>query len=376
MAINMKKMERLYIHVPFCSRKCDYCAFYSVPAPSQDSIQAYLNRLESEFMGKHDLCSELKSIFIGGGTPSLLNPTQLSKLFEGILANFAISDHAEISIECNPESLDSEKAQIIANFANRVSVGVQSFNNDFRKTIGRYVKQSAIYRAFELLTSHGLKNIGCDLIYAIPGETLSDWEKELKEVVSLPVSHVSAYSLTYEEGTRLNQQNSDLKAESSEPLHLENETSMWEMAGDYLMDKNFLRYEISNYSKPGYKCQHNDGIWHGETYLGCGPAATSFDGYDRWTNAASLEKWLSGEKPEIDQIPEENRAREIFIMGLRTVDGWNKKVFYDCTGIDWQDWNNELRKPIDAKLIINTSESIRCTDQGLLLWNEIAECLI
>ena len=370
------KMHRLYIHVPFCSRKCDYCAFYSEPSPSADLIQSYLNRIEQEFAANAGLCSELDSIYIGGGTPSLLNGRQLGKLIEGIVANFAISKDAEISIECNPESLNPENVSIIANFANRISLGVQSFNCEFRKTIGRRGEIGETIQAIDLLTSHGLDNIGCDLIYAIPGETMSDWENELKQAISLPIKHISAYSLTFEEGTQLSQKNLVGPKDFTSAIHLENEAGMWELAGEFLNANGFPRYEISNYSQPAYECQHNDKIWFGDTFLGCGPAAASFDGNDRWTNPNSIQSWLEGEKAEIDKITPEKRAREIFVMGLRTVKGWNRQDFTTVSGFDWGQWTDDLQILTKNDLLKISPENIKCSDKGLLLWNEIAERLI
>lgn len=373
--MNKRKMQRLYVHVPFCARKCDYCAFYSEPAPDEAHINAYLNRLEEEFKSNSVLCTDLKSIYIGGGTPSLLNTAQLSRLFAVIRENFSIAEKAEISIECNPESLSAENVPVIANFANRISVGVQSFNCEFRKTIGRAGKTEAIAKAFDLLNSHGMDNIGCDLIYAIPGETLADWAAELKQAVCLPVKHISAYSLTFEEGTKLCKTQNPGKEFNCDD-YMETEAVMWEFTDDFLDNHNFSRYEVSNYSQPGYTCQHNEGIWFGEPYLGCGPSASSFDGKLRWTNRASIKKWLAKEKPEYDSIPEESRAREIFVMGLRTVQGWDVQVFYECTGYNLSQWSQELKTLVGAGLISWSPQKIKCTAKGLLLWNEIAETLI
>ena len=372
----MKKMCRLYIHVPFCSRKCDYCAFYSESSPAKELIESYLRRVEEEFISGSESCYELESIYIGGGTPSLLNAEQLTALFEGITANFAIHKHAEISIECNPESINAENASVIADFANRVSLGVQSFNCEFRRIIGRRGDPETIGTAFELLNSNGIENIGCDLIYAIPGEKLSDWKLELKKAISLPVKHISAYSLTFEEGTELSTRNCIGDTNCNSEIHLENDAAMWEYAGDFLQRSGFPRYEISNYSQPGYSCRHNEGVWFGDTYLGCGPAAASFDGKKRWTNPCSISRWLAGENAEIDAISPEKRAKEIFIMGLRTTQGWQSDIFLERTGFQFEDWEDDLFEVIKSGLLTITDRKIACTSQGFLLWNEIAERMI
>ncbi|MCX6984452.1 MAG: radical SAM family heme chaperone HemW [Lentisphaerae bacterium] len=387
-------IKRLYIHVPFCASKCGYCAFYSLPLPEPDDIDSYLGKLEQDFISSSHLCGKLESVFIGGGTPTFLSAQNLKKLFSLIRSHFNISASAEISIECNPETLTSEKARIIADFANRVSLGIQSFNPGFRRILGRQGSVSTIEKAVTILTKNGVGNIGCDLIYAIPGQTPEDWQDDLEKAVALPLKHISAYSLTVEEGTRLAEENSkfeiqNLKFENknnSNCKHLETNDrrpsasdcslKMWNLAGTVLKKHGFHRYEISNYAKRGSECRHNLEIWYGGKYLGFGPAAASFDGKKRWTNVSDLQKWLGGTGPEIDLIPSEKRAREIFVMGLRTSQGWNKKYFLRRTGFDLNLWNADLAPLLDTRLLIETAENIKCTKKGLLLWNEVAESLI
>jgi oxygen-independent coproporphyrinogen-3 oxidase len=426
-------INRLYIHVPFCASKCGYCAFYSLPSPKADTVDLYLQKLAHDFKTSSHLCGKLDSVFIGGGTPTFLSAQNLRILFSLIQSHFDISASAEISIECNPETLTSEKARIIANFANRVSLGVQSFNPRFRRILGRQGAVSTIEKAISLLMKNGVSNIGCDLIYAIPGQTPEDWQRDLEKAVSFPLKHISAYSLTLEEGTVLAErmtnnecrttnnevqniidtrllapdtryQMSDGRRQTAEDRQLtandrrpttdDCSIKMWNLAGTVLKKQGFHRYEISNYAKRGFECRHNVEIWYGDKYLGFGPAAASFDGKKRWTNVSDLPKWLSGSAPEIDSIPPEKRAREIFVMGLRTSQGWNKKHFQEASGFKAETFNSELDKcntgilPADSKskflfdelkaqkLIRETADRIYCTRKGLLLWNEVAEILI
>ncbi len=427
-------INRLYIHVPFCASKCGYCAFYSLPCPKPAAIDSYLGKLEQDFKSSSHLCGKLDSVFIGGGTPTFLSAQNLKKLFSLINSFFDISASAEISIECNPETLTSEKARIIAKFANRVSLGIQSFNPKFRKTLGRQGSVSTIRKAISLLTINGVANIGCDLIYAIPGQTPEDWQDDLEKAASLPLKHISAYSLTLEEGTLLaerisniecrisnnevknntrhqtpdtshlisderRQTTEDRQLTANDPASLRNyavagrrlttrlrrETTpwqadfsikMWNLAEHFLKQHGFRRYEISNYSKRGFECRHNLEIWYGDKYLGFGPAASSFDGDKRWTNVSDLKKWLAGAEPEIDLIPHEKRAREIFVMGLRTSQGWNKKYFHEASGFKVETFESELAELKAGKLVKETSDRISCTRKGLLLWNEVAEILI
>jgi oxygen-independent coproporphyrinogen-3 oxidase len=410
-------IRRLYIHVPFCASKCGYCAFYSLPSPKPDAIDSYLEKLTLDFKNSSHLCGKLDSVFIGGGTPTYLSAENLKKLFSLMHSHFDISASAEISIECNPETLTAEKAKIIANFANRVSLGIQSFNPKFRNILGRQGSVSTIEKAITLLTKNGINNIGCDLIYAIPGQSPEDWQSDLEKAVLLPLKHISAYSLTVEEGTLLAKSFQNLttndqrlstidqrpatsdqqpatndqrpyyaKATKGRPTNLPRQgyegqaddysIEMWNLAESFLKKHGFRRYEISNYAKRGFECRHNLEIWYGDKYLGFGPAASSFDGDKRWTNVGDLQGWLSGTGPEIDLIPSEKRAREIFVMGLRTSQGWNKKQFHLKTGFDSKAFDSELTGLKAQKLIRETDEKIYCTRKGLLLWNEVAESLI
>ncbi|MFZ2657571.1 MAG: radical SAM family heme chaperone HemW, partial [Victivallales bacterium] len=369
-------INRLYIHVPFCASKCGYCAFYSIPCPESEIICAYLNKLENDLKKVSRSCGKIDSIFIGGGTPTYLSASNLKRLFSSVSSHFEISADAEISIECNPETLTAEKAESIADFANRVSLGIQSFNPKFRKILGRQGSTSSIGKAIKFLSDTGIRNIGCDLIYAIPGQSLDDWTSDLEKAASFPIKHISAYSLTVEEGSLLSEKFPIPATDDQRPTTDDSPIKMWNLAATVLKKHGFSRYEISNYSKRGFECRHNLEIWYGDKYLGFGPAASSFDGINRWTNVSDLKKWLSGTKPEIDSIPAERRAREIFVMGLRTSQGWDKIFFHRKTGFKVDIFSPALIELKQHKLIAETDGKIFCTKKGLLLWNEVAERLI
>ncbi|MBP5181833.1 MAG: radical SAM protein, partial [Lentisphaeria bacterium] len=191
-----------YIHVPFCRGKCDYCAFYSEGKMTEKDLSLYLEKLFSQMEEFAFLCGKLRTVYLGGGTPTLLPPEKMELLFRKIRENFLLEEDAEISMECNPETLTEEKCSVMKTFVNRVSMGVQSFSPLFRERIGRRTHGNETNRSFEetlseavlLLKKHGIKNIGFDLIYLLPGETLSDWEKELKKALSFGITHLSCYS--------------------------------------------------------------------------------------------------------------------------------------------------------------------------------------
>lgn len=363
--------SRIYIHVPFCTSKCDYCAFYSLPSPPQELINKYLEKLNLDFEKYAPFCPAPQSIFIGGGTPNSLNIKSLEKLLSSLDEYFDLKKVKEFSIECNPESLDAEKSSIIAAYANRVSMGVQSFSPQLRKTIGRAADPKSFYSALERLRNAGIKNIGTDLIYAIPGQTLEHWKNELSQAADSGVKHISAYALTLEEGSRL------AAKRNLEIPDDELSATMWEAAEKKLQSKGFRRYEISNYAMPGFECSHNTQIWFGDTYIGFGPAAASFDGSDRWTNPADIDKWLSDAAPDMDVIPREKRLREIFVMGLRLVNGWDIGKFRRLAGDELTEKIILECKDFSSEGLLEISEeNLRLSSRGLLLWNAIGSELL
>ena len=384
----MKKINHLYVHVPFCKNKCDYCAFYSHPSPNLDLIEKYIEKLKDDVTKSVNDIGELNSIFIGGGTPSYLSSNQLKRIFELLLNKFTITRSAEITIECNPESLSTDKISIISDYANRVSLGIQSFSEKKRKILGRQGSLKNIDKIISTFTKKGIKNLSADLIYGIPGQTLKDWEEELNQALLFPFKHLSAYSLTYEEGTKLSEKHRTVNSE--EDLSSE----MWKQTKNIIKSKNFHRYEVSNYAIPGYECRHNLNTWFGGSYIGLGPVASSFNKTQRWTNP-HIDEWLNNLLPEIDKISNYERIVEVFIMGLRTSVGWQvsilengratlKSQFGQSFTMDKNQWNLVYKKiqqlKIEGLLFIENSENnsfiVKPTEKGMLFWNEIGLALI
>lgn len=363
-----KPYEHLYIHVPFCATKCAYCAFYSA-IDEEALIPEFLNKMDEEFKKYGPSCLPLKSVFFGGGTPTLLDAPDLERLLLSVKSNFTIGPDTEITLECNPETMNDDKAQVIAKHATRISMGLQSFSQQNRKTIGRKGDCNDVFKAVDLLRKHNFTNIGLDLIYAIPGQSLEDWEIDLRAAVDIGTPHISAYSLSIDEGAALARGKT---REAKDDISCD----MWELAEKVLNEYGLERYEISNYAKPGHECIHNSGIWAGDAYIGCGPSAASFDGLDRWQQPSNLEKWLAEEKPTVDEIPPESRAREIFIMGLRTNKGWGKEEFSNQTGYDYTPWLAEIDQFLQYNFITLTDHSISLTTEGLAFWNTICEELV
>ena len=366
------KFKDIYIHVPFCNGKCSYCAFYSEPEVDSLKVSLWLDRIRRDLESSEFRIEDIRSLYIGGGTPTALSHQDLALLLEILRSRLNFESDAEISIECNPGSLDRAKAQLLASFVNRVSVGVQSFDEEFLSTIGRRGTNSYsnVERTFEELRSAGIRNIGMDLIYAIPGQNVDAWRRELEKALSLRPDHVSAYALTIEEGTRLAHGRSVL------PPDDDIAAEMWEIAGERLGDAGLPRYEVSNYAAEEFECRHNQGVWHGRHYLGVGPSASSFDGTRRWTEQSSLDRWLAGADPDFDDLPPLPRAREIFAMGLRSVRGWDAEEFKKASGLCWTPMEAKLKEMSEEGLLLLEESSVKPTTKGLAFWNSMAEELI
>ncbi|MDX9979225.1 MAG: radical SAM family heme chaperone HemW [Lentisphaeria bacterium] len=352
--------ESLYLHVPFCAAKCDYCAFYSEAGAAPARRRRYLDRLRAELAAASQP-EPLASVFIGGGTPSLLEPAELDELLRLVTTHFQLAPAVEWTVECNPDSLDGAKIDRLARHGvNRVSLGVQSFRPELRAILGRRGSLGDLAATLARLRTAGIVRQNLDLIYAIPGQSLAVWREDLARVADLGVGHVSAYALTIEEGTRL-------AARLGAPDDASFE-AMWDLADEVLGGAGIRRYEISNFARPGEECRHNLAIWHGGTYLGCGPAATSFDGRDRWTQPPALDDWLAGLPPERDELPPRDRACEILAFGFRTLVGWQWPAFRARTGYDAQALRGpELAELVRHGLLAPRGDGLAPTRAGLLL---------
>ncbi len=356
----VRPWQNLYIHVPFCLRKCDYCAFCS-EADASRLMRPWLDKIGE---GLKPLSGQpLHTVYLGGGTPTVLEP----ELLEELLAMIKKLDSgaSEISTECNPESLTPAKAAILGTYVTRVSLGVQSFDPVLRRAIGRCGDPEKIVPAFDMLMKNGLTNLSCDLIYGLPGQSLEDWQRDLTLALRLPVRHLSAYALTVEEGTPLS------KRYRNDPACDIRTADMEKLTRTILKKAGMRQYEISNYARPGYECAHNQNIWHGETYLGLGPAACSFNGRDRYTQVSSIRDWLDGAEPETDRIPDDARRAEMLMMGLRTVRGWAAGEFERAAGIAPEMLRPAQIASLRRKKMMKLG-SMALTRHGLDFWNDAA----
>ena len=358
-----------YFHIPFCRSKCGYCAFYSEPAPAPGLIDRYLDHLERQ-LAEHPL-PPAETVYFGGGTPTLLDVPQLKRLFGMTERHLAPDAECEISIEANPETLDGEKVAVLREHTTRISLGVQSFSAARRDILGRRCGDGALNKAVELIRRAAFPHWNIDLIYAIPGESADEWRDDLRRAADTGIDHLSCYSLTPEENSRLG---------ASFAVDDDLSEVFFEMIPDVLAPCGISRYEISNYAAPEAKCRHNVNVWRGGLLRGFGPAAAGFDGRDRTTETESLSRWLAGAPPTVDRIPLPARLGEIFAVNLRTVDGWTPELWALVPGAD--PWSERLA--IVEKLRHNMPGSwwkispgrIKLSTEGLSFWNSAAEAIL
>lgn len=327
----MKKS--LYIHIPFCRKKCPYCDFYS------RSFDLTLAKTYIEVLCKQikALDGDFSTLYIGGGTPSVLG-LSLSKKLLGALSKISTKVE-EFTIEVNPESLNKRKLELFRdNGANRLSIGLQSFSDKKLKRLGRVHNAKKAIEAIQLAKSAGFKDIGIDLIFGLSEETLPEWMFELKQAASLGLKHISTYCLTYEVNTPLFLQ---VKKKFIIPLGDEVLAKMYMETINYLTKKGFKHYEISNFAKPGFESKHNRNYWQGNSYLGLGPSAVSFINSKREKNVSSVVKYIDklkkGESPVSfsETLSKKKQAQELAAIKIRTKEGIDFKWFRARTGYDF-----------------------------------------
>jgi oxygen-independent coproporphyrinogen-3 oxidase len=305
----------LYVHVPFCVRKCAYCDFYSVPVKN-GIIEAYIDALFAECKAYGGM--PFRTLFLGGGTPSILGADNLTKLVDGLCSNFDLSQLEESTIEANPESATEEtlEAALKAGF-NRISIGVQSLSDGELKAVGRIHTAGQAVAAIGLAKKVGFRNISADLIIGLPGQTWDSLRDSIYRLTSLGINHLSLYCLSLEHGTPLAQNSPDNLP--SDDLQAE----LFEQARAYLKDEGFVHYEISNFALGGRECMHNLNYWRGGEYLGLGPAAASHLGGKRFKNRPDLAVYLenpTGIVEEVEELSPEEKAAEEAMLRLRLLD--------------------------------------------------------
>jgi oxygen-independent coproporphyrinogen-3 oxidase len=313
----------IYLHLPFCAAKCHYCDFFSVPAEGQD-IEGTLAAIEEEIRRRASWAPQ--TVFLGGGTPSLLTIPQLERLFNVLQLASGFREHAaEVTVECNPESLDYDKARALLDLgATRLSIGFQSLRTETLELFGRVHGVEQSYRAFEAARKAGVANLNVDLIYANPGQTLEQWRNDLERVLALGPDHVSAYNLTFEEETLFRRW---LEQGKLRPLSDEAELEFFWWTRERLAAAGRAAYEISNFSLNGLHCVHNVNYWRNGTYVGIGPSAVSKVGFRRFGNVRHLGEYRrrvatdAGAQAWSEEPSAWSRLGETWWLGLRLTDG-------------------------------------------------------
>lgn len=368
----MKEMS-LYIHIPFCKQKCLYCDFPSY-AGKESLINEYIRALNEEILRK---CSKYKiaSIFVGGGTPSYLNEINLESLLKTInLLDF--KDDFEFTIECNPGTLNEEKLALMKNYnVNRISMGLQTTNDNILKEIGRIHSFEEFKKNYNQARKAGFKNINVDLMFGLPNQNMKDWKVSLEDVMSLEPDHISAYSLIIEEGTCFyNLYNNDKLNIPNE----EEERSMYLFTKGFLKDYGYNQYEISNYAKANKECFHNKVYWKCNEYLGLGVSASSFVDEKRFKNIDDIKIYIEKinnnedvtEEIHVNNINDD--MEEFMFMGLRMIEGINLKIFKKKFGKDVFDIYDEvIKNNIKKGLLVVDSEKLYLSEKGIELSNYV-----
>jgi len=385
-------MTSLYIHIPFCKKKCNYCDFVSY-AGKEELIDDYVDALVREInnsphfnvgcqaqnnAGKpHNELWGIETIYFGGGTPTLLEPKHFDKIINNINSSFVIRNSAfEFSIEANPGTADKTKLKALRELGiNRLSIGAQSFNDRHLKTLGRIHNSKAVHRFYGDARSAGFDNINLDLIFALPGQTLDEWKHDLDIALNLttyPPNHLSIYNLQLEEGTPLWEMK---KSETRNPKQIRNpkfqipneeeELKMYEYTIETLSDAGYKHYEISNFAKPGFECKHNINYWKNGNYIGIGAGAHSHVNGKRWANPNCIETYIKESRRFPDVTDTETDKRETVFLGLRLLEGLPVEKF--------SGFEKEVAELVKDGLLMKDNSHYKLSRQGLFLGNLVFE---
>lgn len=405
--MNKKELE-LYIHIPFCARKCAYCDFLSFSAPEW-VYRDYVDKLMEEICGQGPNFQEycVSTIFVGGGTPSILPPDLILELFATLSENFDISRDAEITMEANPGTLTVEKLEVYRQSGvNRLSIGLQSADDKELKYLGRIHSYESFLKSYQRARQAGFRNINVDLMSALPGQNIQSWKNTLKKVMMLKPEHISAYSLMIEEGTPFYERFGEVKRAEREKQQPKTaaelaaraavmtlpdlpdedvDREMYHLTKEMMADHGYERYEISNYAKKDYECRHNIGYWSGVEYLGLGLGASSYTYGYRYHNTEDMQEYLSlnlyeggAAARDIEELSLKDQMEEFMFVGLRMMKGVSGSVFLERFGQNlWNVYGNVIKKLEKQGLIRVDMPMIRLTDLGVDVSNAVlAEFLL
>lgn len=367
----------LYFHIPFCASKCYYCDFLSFPKREEQAhyVEALIKEIEKTSEGLPS-DTKIKSIFIGGGTPTVLPPFLLEKLMMAITTRFKLEPTCEWTIEANPGTIEEEKIMMLKKYPiTRISLGLQSTHDNILKLIGRRHTFEEWEESIRLIKKHTNWDVNTDLMFALPGQTLEEFKQSLETVVAYDLEHISIYALIIEEGTHFG----DLYEKGQlDEVPEELDRQMYHMAQQFLAEKGYKQYEISNWSKPGHECQHNLVYWKCEPYLGLGLGAHSLYNGLRYYNEEQIERYVACQgnleaiRHEEEKLTFKMAMEEYMFLGLRLLEGINIQAFEDLFGQSvWETYPEILKKWIDLGVLIADSENIYLSKYGLDVCNEV-----
>lgn len=373
-------MAGIYIHIPFCKRRCIYCDFFSTTQIEKKNryIQALCQELQirKEYLQGE----EIETIYLGGGTPSLLSEEELKEIFTYIYKVYNVSSNAEITIEANPDDLTSDYVTMLRRLPiNRISMGIQTFQEETLKLLHRRHTATQAIQAFHRCREAGFRNISIDLMYGLPNETLDTWIQDLQQAVNLHPEHISAYHLIYEEGTPLwTLKEQHQVKEADEELSV----TFFSTLIDKLTEVGYQHYEISNFCRPGLHSRHNSSYWTGKKYLGCGPSAHSYNGISRQWNIASLEEYIKGintNKPiyEIEELDIYTRYNDFVITSIRTCWGMSLSNLHSKYGEKLYHYCLRMAKShIEQGMLEINDDTLRLTRKGIFISDGIMSDLL
>ncbi len=370
----------IYVHIPFCLSKCFYCDFNSY-AGCGELVEPYLRQLETEaaYYGDDPRVAgrRVETIFIGGGTPTVLSAAQLSSLGRMLRAHFPLASDVEWTVEANPRTLDSEKLGALRSMGvNRLSLGVQAMDDTLLRAIGRVHSAADVVAQVELIRAAGFDNLSLDLIYGLPQQSLADWERTIEAAIHLRPEHLSAYGLKVEEGTPFADRQAagrlDLPGE-------EQEVAMYRLAQARLRAAGLAQYEISNFARPGCECQHNLLYWGNQGYLGLGAGAYSFLNHHRFAHERSLttylKSWSEHQSPPVSEdelVSSELERAETVFLGLRRTSGISDREFHARFGLSlFAVYGREIDRLVDQRLLERLGDSISLTERGVMVSNQV-----
>ena len=373
-------MAGIYIHIPFCKRRCIYCDFFSTTQSEKKTTYVHALCQELEMRKDYLEGEDIETIYLGGGTPSQLTHEELGEIFAYIYKVYRISPDAEITLDANPDDLTPEYIAMLRQLPiNRISMGIQTFQEETLKQLHRRHTATQAIEAFHRCREAGFLNISIDLMYGLPGETLETWKEDLQQAIDLHPEHISAYHLIYEEDTTLWKLREQHQVEEADE---DLSVTLFSTLIDELTQAGYQHYEISNFCLPGLHSRHNSSYWTGKKYLGCGPSAHSFNRTSRQWNVASLDKYLKGIKSgtpdyEIEELDLYTRYNDLVITSIRTCWGMSLSHLRSAFGEELFHYCLRMAKPHIREGVLEIREDVlKLTSSGIFISDGIMSDLL